>query len=105
MADSPERSTLLQQACILRQDVLPEELQVITLSQEVSTCTRLHKLSIEVNRVLDRLVLDWENFDALDDLVEEELAEDVLWVIALALLSREAEVDAVFHHKKALLAL
>ena len=105
MANSPERSTLLQQARVLRQDVLPKELQVIALSQEVSTCPRLHKLPIEVNRVLDRLVLDWEDLDALDDLVEEELAEDVLWVIALALLPREAEVDAVFHHKEALLAL
>ena len=105
MAHSPERSTLLQQACILRQDVLPEELEVIALSQEVSTCPRLHKLPIEVNWVLDRLVLDWKDLDALDDLVEEELAEDVLWVIALALLPREAEVDAVFHHKEALLAL
>ena len=78
---------------------------MIALSQEVSTCPRLHKLSVEVNRVLDRLVLDWKDLDALDDLVEEELAEDILWVTALTFLPREAEVDAVLHHKEALLAL
>ena len=78
---------------------------MVALPEEISASLGLDKLAVEVDRVLDRLVLDWEDLDALDDLVEEELAEDVLWVIALALLPREAEVDAVFHHKEALLAL
>ena len=58
-----------------------------------------------MNRVLDGLVLDWEDFDALNDLVQEELTQDIGRVAARALLPREAEVDSVFHHEEALLAL
>ena len=58
-----------------------------------------------MNRILDCLVLDWKDLDALYDLVEEELAEDVSRVATRTLLSREAEVDAVLHNKETLLAL
>ena len=105
MAYCPERRALFQQACVLRQDVLPKELQVIALPKEVSTGSRLDQLTVEVNRILDCLVLDWEYFDALDYLIQEELRQNVAQVATLALLSRETEIDAVFHHEKALLAL
>ena len=39
-----------------------------------------------MDRILDGLVLDWQDFDALDDLVEEELGEDVIRRAADALL-------------------
>ena len=78
---------------------------MIALPQEISSCPSLDKLSIEVNRVLDCLILDWEDLDALDHLVEEELRDDVVGSTASTLLSGEAEVDAIFHHKEALLAL
>ena len=58
-----------------------------------------------MNGVLDGLVLDGQDLDPLHDLVEEELAEDVVWDAAHAFLAAETEVYPVFHHKEALLAL
>ena len=39
-----------------------------------------------MDRILDGLVLDWQDFDALDDLVKEELGKDVVRRAADALL-------------------
>lgn len=51
---------------------------MIALSQEVSTCLSLDKLTIKVNGILNRLVLDRENLDALHNLVEEEFSKYVI---------------------------
>ena len=59
---------------------------MVALAQEVSPCLCLDQLTVEVDRILDGLVLDWQNFDALDDLIKEELGEDVVRGAADALL-------------------
>ena len=105
MADGPESSAFLEQTGLLSHDVLPEELQVIALTQEVRARLGLDKLSVEVDRVLDGLVLHGEDLDPLHHLVQEELRQDVGRWPTGALLARETEVDAVFHHEEALLPL
>ena len=59
---------------------------MVTLAKEVSSCLCLHQLTVEVDRILDGLVLDWQDFDALDDLIKEELGKDVVRGAADALL-------------------
>ena len=59
---------------------------MVALAKEVSPCLCLDQLTVEVDRILDGLVLDWQNFDALDDLIKEELCEDVVRGAADALL-------------------
>ena len=105
MSHCPECRAFFQQACVLRQYVLPEQLQVIALSKEVRTGPRFHQLTIEVNWILDRLVLHGEYLDALHDLIKEKLRKNVAWVPTLTLLTREAEIDAIFHDKEAFLTL
>ena len=78
---------------------------MIALAKEVRTGSRLHQLTVEVNRILNRLVLDGEYFDALHDLIQEKFRQNVAWAPTLALLTREAEIDAIFHHKEAFLPL
>ena len=105
MPDSPESCTLLKQAGLLRQDVLPEQLEMIALAQEVSTRLGLDQLTIEVNRVLNGFVLDRKDLDSLHDLIEEELSENIVGRATHTLLPREAEVNAIFHDEETLLAL
>ena len=47
---------------------------MVALPEEVGTRPSLDQLAVEVDRVLDRLVLDGEDLDSLDHLVKEELA-------------------------------
>lgn len=85
---------------------MSESLEVILLSQEVSSCLSLDKFTVEMDWILNCLVLDWEDLDPLDDLIEEELARDVVDSLARsAVLPRETEVDPVFHHEEAFLPL
>jgi len=105
MPHGPESCSFLKQGGLLREDVLSETLQVVTLIKEISTRLSLDKFAVEVNWVLDRLVLDRKDFDSLDDLVKEELSEDVVCNSTRAFLPREAEIDPVLHHEEALLPL
>ena len=77
---------------------------MVTLAQKVGARLCLDELTIEVDRVLDCFVLDGENFDALHDLIEEKLSQNIVCGATGSFLSREAEVYSVFHDKKALLA-
>ena len=87
MTNCPQGRSLLQQACVLGQDVFPEQLKVVRLTQKVGAGPCLYQLTVEVNWVLDSLVLDWEDLDAHHDLVKEEFAEDVGRLACLSLLS------------------
>lgn len=78
---------------------------MVALPKEISTSLGLDKLAVEVDRVLDRLVLDRQDLDTLNDLIEVELGEDVIRWATHALLTREAEVYTIFHHEEALLSL
>ena len=77
MTDRPQSGSLLKQACVLREDIFSEQLQMVGLPQKVGTSPCLYQLTVEVNRILDGLVLDGEDLDTLDDLIEEEFAEDI----------------------------
>ena len=61
---------------------------MVALSEEVCTSLGLNKLSVEVDRVLDCLVLDRQDLDTLYDLVEVELGQDVVMSPMCACLVR-----------------
>ena len=75
---------------------------MIALSQVVRTCLSLDKFTIEVNGIFDSLVFDGKDFDPLDHLIKEELCQDV--VRGDTFLSRETEIDPIFHHEEGLLS-
>ena len=78
---------------------------MLALPQEISTCLRLDKLSVKVDWIFNCLILYREDFDSQHHLVKEEFGQDVLLLPTCVLMSRKAEIDAVFHHKEALLTL
>jgi len=51
---------------------------MIALSQEISPSLRFYQLTIEVNWIFNRFVLDWQNFDLLDDLIQEKFAKNIV---------------------------
>ena len=105
MPDCPQCSTLFQQTRVLRKNIFAEELQMIALSQEVSSCLCLDQLTVEVDWILDRLVLNGKNLDSLHDLIQEEFTQNVVRDSTGAFLSGETEIDAILHDKEAFLPL
>ena len=78
---------------------------MLALSQEIGTSLRLDQLAVEMDRILYCLVLHGKDFHSQHHLIEEELSQDVVVLATDVFMSREAEIDAIFHHEEALLAL
>ncbi len=51
---------------------------MVALPQKAGTSLRLNQLTIEVDRVFDCLVFDWEYLNFLNYLIEEKFAKDIV---------------------------
>ena len=77
---------------------------MLTVSEEFSSIFRLDQLTVEMDRVLNCLVLNWHNFHPKNNLFKEKLSQNVVTRATKAYNPLKAEVDSILHDLKASLA-